>query len=87
MNKFLYSVYDKATALYSNPFTCLRDAEATRAFQDLMQDPQAIQSRYPEDFALYRLGNFDDTDGNINTVTRELICQGTDLQLPQLKEA
>lgn len=82
MIKFLYSVYDKATCLYSNPYTALRDAEAVRAFRALLDDPQSLHSRYPEDFALYRMGNFDDNDGNINTTTRELIAQGTDLQVP-----
>lgn len=81
MTKFLYSVYDKATCIYSNPFVCLRDAEAVRAFRQILDEPNTVYSKYPDDFALYRLGDFSDVTGVIITTTQEPICQGTDLIL------
>lgn len=61
----LYSVYDSKSKTYSNPFTALNDDEAKRSFFDAVHDNSTSISRHPEDYTIFRIGDF-------NVATAEL---------------
>jgi len=60
MIKFLFSVYDSKAAVYSNPFVSLNQAVALRDFNRAATDSNSDISRFPEDYTLVELGEFDD---------------------------
>jgi hypothetical protein len=67
MLKTLYSVYDRKSKIYAQPFTEVADGTAIRAMQDIIaNNPNHPFARYPEDFELIRVGSFNEMDGSIS---------------------
>ena len=60
----MYSVYDEATQAFATPFFLPTDASAKRAFTDAVMQDQNI-SKYPKDYSLFRIGEFDDNPGTL----------------------
>lgn len=61
----VYSFYDSKAKTYHTPFFLKQDGQAIRAFLDLVNNPQTDIAKYPEDFSLFKLGQFDDETGCI----------------------
>lgn len=59
----VYSVYDVKVQAYSTPFFSVNDSTAFRSFSQLRNDPATQVNQFPDDFRLYRLGDFDDSSG------------------------
>ena len=58
----LYSVYDKQAQVYSAPFSAVNDAIAQRIVKGTLQEAGDNKlSIWPDDFALYRMAEFDDS--------------------------
>lgn len=74
MNYQMYSIYDKVSGLYSEPFVSLNDATATRSFnQRIKANPLAE----PTDFELYSLGVYSSESGQIVPSSPvRFICKG-----------
>jgi len=62
----IYSIFDQASGLYSRPFFTQSDGEAVRSFNDISIDAEHPCGKHPEDYTLFRLGVFDDTNGNFH---------------------
>lgn len=60
-----FSIYDSKAVAYAPPFFMARPELALRAFRDLAADPASNVSKHPEDYALFLLGEFDDSTGAI----------------------
>lgn len=60
----IYAVYDKKAMVYAPPFFVNTAIEAVRAFGELVSDGRSTVAKYPSDFALYWLGDFDDCSGS-----------------------
>jgi len=60
MIKFLFSVYDSKARAYGNPFTAARQELAIRDFTTAVRDPDTQLHKFPEDFTLVEIGEFDD---------------------------
>ena len=58
-----FSLYDRKTLVYHNPFFAVTDGAATRIVADIVADPNTQPGRHPGDFVLYRLGTYDDALG------------------------
>ena len=56
----LFTVYDCKTETYLRPFTMLTKGEAIRGFAETANDPQSQICKYPADFTLFELGEYDD---------------------------
>lgn len=69
MVKNIYSVYDKKAKYYSTVFLFSQDAEAVRAFSDVVKDKRTMIGLHPSDFSLYRIGRFDDNTGGVDKLT------------------
>lgn len=63
-----YAVYDKQVGAYMVPFFCRTDGEAIRSFTDAVGDKNTQFCKYPTDYHLFRLGEFDDASGALEPV-------------------
>ncbi|QXP08380.1 MAG: nonstructural protein [Arizlama microvirus] len=61
--KNLYSIFDKQTMQYGNPWIAENDNTAKRAFERLASDKNTDVSFRPSDFELYAVGYFDEESG------------------------
>jgi len=68
----LYSVFDVKTQVFCKPFYAENDATALRGFTYAANDKTTDIGRWPEDYSLFFLGSFDDSDCTIVTVTAPL---------------
>ena len=69
MELFIYSIYDKIAKAYNQPFFLQNDALAVRAFSTNVNSPDSQISKVPEEFTLYCLGAYDDSDGHLYPFT------------------
>lgn len=59
----VYSLVDRLTGVHSHPFYMAHDQHAVRAAIELAKDRSTQVGKYPHDFELVRLGEFDDVVG------------------------
>lgn len=72
----IYSVFDRKAEAYALPFFLQRDEVAIRSFRDAVMDPKHPMAAHAEDYALYRLGSFNDSDGFVQDEVPLLITNG-----------
>jgi len=65
MKTNLYVIFDKCAKIYNTPFVFINDNLALRAAIDLVSTPGTEVYNNPEDFTLFRLGEYDDTTAAI----------------------
>lgn len=63
----VYSVFDKKTGSWDNPFTARTHGEAERMFSGALKDNQTLIGQYPEDFSLWHVGTFDPVSGIVGS--------------------
>lgn len=63
----IYSVYDKKSMVYHPGQYCHNDGHAMRFFAMQFQNPDTVMGKYPEDFDIYRIGEFDDATGLLSS--------------------
>lgn len=66
-----YCLLDTKTGVYSLPFFFLHQALAVRAVLDMANGHDNQVSRYPYDFRLVRVGEFDDNVGLLLSTTHD----------------
>ena len=62
MRHKVFSVFDQAAFAYLPPFTLHSDAVAARVFGDCVNSQDHQFAKHPGDYALYRIGTFDDSN-------------------------
>lgn len=65
MKKIICAVFDVKSEFYGNPFTAVNTQSAVREFAAAVNDPTAMLYKYPEDFRLLKLAEYDDTTGAV----------------------
>lgn len=81
MQLILVTVYDKALGCYQPPFSVRAKGEAIRNFQDATNNPQNNQLHlHPDDFELYIIGTYDDTNARITSHEPQLLATGAQLK-------
>lgn len=60
------TVYDSKAEAFLPPFYMRTTAEALRAFESTCNDPESNMSRYPEDYTLFEIGEWDDNKGQVS---------------------
>lgn len=76
----IFTVFDTKAAIYGQPFYAVTDGIALRMFSDAVNNnsPDNALNRYPEDFTLYYIGEFDDVTGSVTgNLTPMLVANGT----------
>lgn len=69
MKLLVCSVYDRATAAFMPPFFARSKGEAIRSFMDACSDGKTQFCRYPADYTLFLIGDFDDQTGMLSGET------------------
>lgn len=59
------TVYDSKAEAYLPPFYMRTTAEAVRAYEATSNDPESNMCRYPEDYTLFEIGEWEDNQGII----------------------
>ena len=62
----IYSIFDSATKSYNTPFFMQNDELAIRALKNLVNDDSTDVCKFPDQFILFKLGEFNDSTGFIN---------------------
>jgi hypothetical protein len=72
----MYSIFDKKSDLFANPFVEKTDGTAVRAITDLIrQQPNAPFAQYSQDYTLYRIGEFDERSGLVASLAAEKVIE------------
>jgi hypothetical protein len=61
----IYAVYDKKAMSFDSIISLENDVQASRSFDQAVNDPSTTLFKYPSDFALYYLGEYDSSSGAI----------------------
>lgn len=83
MNLEMYSVFDVKAQAFGTPFAMQNDALAVRAFAEHCQNEEEMFFKYPEDFQLYRVGNFNQRTGETEGYKPELITTAIEQVQPK----
>lgn len=75
MIKGIYSLYDKKSELYGNTFTSVNDGTAIREMQQAVSSEGSVIQKYPSDYALYKVSEWDDESGIIQNADRKLVIE------------
>lgn len=68
----IFSVYDMAAKRYLEPFFAPTMEFAIRGFREACETPGHQFSKFPEDYTLYQLGEFDPETGQITGLSPEV---------------
>lgn len=64
-----YSVYCAAAKAFMTPFFVAHEEQAIRAMECEVMNPKSNISLYPEDYALYEIGTFNDATGELSELS------------------
>ena len=74
-----YALFDVVSESFSTPFFTKLDGEAKRMFINLMHDETEANRRTPEDYAVFKLAEFDHTTGQLKVLeNHEKIISGVE---------
>jgi len=65
MKMNVYCVFDRASGVYDRPWCMHSDPAAIRSFTDISQDADHPIGKHPEDFTLFRIGEWHDDRGEL----------------------
>jgi hypothetical protein len=57
----VYSVYDSKAEAYLSPMYFQSKGQAVRSFTEVANDKTSAIGKYPEDFTLFEIGDFNDS--------------------------
>jgi len=60
-----YAIFDSKAAVFSQPYYAPNDEVAIRSFCSTAMDPSTNISRFPDDFTLHHIAEYDDELGTI----------------------
>ena len=61
----IFTIFDSKVESYSVPFFQPHVGHAIRQFTDLVNDPKTSVGKYPEDYTLFEIGEYDEVTGKI----------------------
>lgn len=64
----IYSIRDSKSEVFNVPFIKSTHGEAERDFRSLVNDQQSTVNKYPEDFDLYYMGEYDNNTGKLTPI-------------------
>ena len=70
------AVYDKKLAIYEKPFTVRLTGEAIREWDYVRKDKNTKIGMNPEDFDLFKIGDFNESTGLIEAHNPEHLATG-----------
>lgn len=61
----IYAIRDAKTEIFSQPMYFVTPGVAIRTFGDEVENSNSNLSKHPEDYAMFKIGTFDDNTGAI----------------------
>lgn len=75
MRKPMFCVYDAKTAVFGTPFVQHNENVALRSFERISTDPASDVSMFPDDYHLYKIGEYDDDAGLVDPISPvQFVC-------------
>jgi len=68
MKQRMYAIRNSKAECYNTPFFQKTHGEAERSFRELTRDSNSMVSKYPDDYDLWYLGEYDTTLGTVNAL-------------------
>ncbi|PWN77291.1 hypothetical protein CV717_28670 [Bacillus cereus] len=68
MKLSVYTIFDEKAMVYNKPFFLLNDDVCHRTMLDLVNNPETDIAKHPEDFILFKIGEYDDGTGVITNI-------------------
>lgn len=72
----VFSVFDTKAKAFLPPFFMPEQGQALRIFTDAVNKPDHQFHAHPEDYALYDIGDFDDSKGILTPCNPDLLITG-----------
>jgi len=66
-----YAIYDNKARVYSHPFFTNTDETAQRIFTTMASDGQSNISKFPSDFELFFVGDYDDATATLTAYPKQ----------------
>jgi len=79
----MYSIKDLKVNYFLKPFPARNNAEALRMLEAAANDKQGQIGKFAPDYALYRLGDYDDSTGRTVAIDPTYVAGASDLVSPQ----
>ena len=86
MIHLIFTVYDSKAELYLQPFCDQTKGQAIRAFTDAANEENHRFCKYAEDFTLFELGEYEDTNGQFK-IHKSKIPLGNAIEYKESKTA
>ena len=84
MRFVMFSVRDIASGVFLQPFVARSETDAKRQLSTAFDDPMFLQTpagKFPQEFEVYVVADFDDDNGQIRSVfPPSLVCRLSDLR-------
>lgn len=71
-------VFDSAAECFGRPFFVPSRGVAIRSFRDEVNNPESAMKAHPEDYVLYVMGSFDDSNGQFEVGVPQQLLRGKD---------
>lgn len=76
MEQNIYTIHDSKADAFLQPFFMRQDAEARRAFEQLVLEPGHRFNQTPEDYTLFKIGTWDEFAAKIESTPIESLING-----------
>lgn len=61
----IFAIYDAKAGAFMQPFFSVNEGTALRAVRAAMEDGNSQLAKFPEDYQVFKVGQFDDEKGRI----------------------
>ncbi len=83
MKHKMFVIYDTKANAYMQPWFLTQEGMALRAFSDCVNDADHNFGRHPEDYTLFKIGEFDDANANVTWTAPKSMGNGIEFVLQE----
>lgn len=76
----IMAIKDKAVESYGMPLVTRTVTEAIRIFKNEVNREDSMMNKYPQDYDLYQIGEYDDLDGKVQSTTPTQVATGIEVK-------
>lgn len=80
MKKMMYAIKDQKSMVFDPPILCHNRGDAVRMFSTVFDNQKSMMARFPNDYMIFELGEYDDNTGviTVHEIPQE-VCKLEDL--------
>lgn len=80
MTQKLFAIYDAKASFFMSPWPCRNVGIARREFAAACSNSESAIGKFPADFVLHEIGDYNDNDAQIKSNTPPIrICDGVEV--------